>query len=102
MDECRYTYDFSSYWVHKIVLEKVIKDYEFVYPQVLAGAGSCPIENIGGMDNYKEFFDVFSNPLDENHVNAQEWAWQVGYASFDKRAINEFMKKKLKLKRIKK
>ena len=37
----RYIYDMGDYWEHEIVLEKVIEDYEFVYPMCLDGDEAC-------------------------------------------------------------
>jgi hypothetical protein len=44
----------GDYWRHKIELEKTIEDYEFGYPIILAGAGACPPEDVGGFGGYKE------------------------------------------------
>jgi predicted metal-binding protein len=56
-----YIYDFGDYWRHKIELEKTIEDYEFGYPIILAGAGACPPEDVGGFGGYKEFLEAWND-----------------------------------------
>jgi hypothetical protein len=51
----RYTYDFGDNWVHKIMVEKQIEDYDFDYPQVLKFKGENFEEDSGGVyANWKD------------------------------------------------
>ena len=56
-----FIYDMGDYWEHKILIEKVIDDYEFNYPQVTAYKGNCPPEDCGGSWGYEEMLE---NPDD--------------------------------------
>lgn len=45
----RYTYDFGDNWVHKIMVEKLIEDYNYVYPLVVKFKGENFEEDSGGV-----------------------------------------------------
>ena len=50
-----YTYDFGDNWVHKIMIEKVIEDYDHAYPMVLKYKGENFEEDSGGVyANWKD------------------------------------------------
>lgn len=58
----RYTYDFGDNWVHKIMVEKELEDYDYTYPQVIKFKGENFEEDSGG---------VFANWKDELEDSVQ-------------------------------
>lgn len=51
-----YTYDFDSDWQHVITLEKILpKDTKIKYPICISGRRACPPEDVGGVEEYKDF-----------------------------------------------
>lgn len=57
-----YTYDFGDDWQHTISIES-IRPLEVgqVYPKCLAGAGACPLEDVGGIDQWSQLLDVLQH-----------------------------------------
>lgn len=97
----RYIYDMGDYWEHEIVLEKVIEDYEFVYPMCLDGDGACPPEDCGGVGGYLELLAVMSDCNHPDYEEIMEWLEDAQYEDFNLKNTNHWMKE-LKLKRVKK
>lgn len=94
----QFLYDFGDCWLHTITLEKVIDDYQFGYPTVLAGEGACPPEDVGGIDNYYEFLKAWSDPSHPEHEEMREWAGRR-YQGFDLERINSNLRHFLRLKK---
>jgi len=58
----RYTYDFGDDWQHTISIESVQPlENGQVYPKCQAGAGACPLEDVGGVDQWSELLDVLKH-----------------------------------------
>ncbi|CDG23310.1 conserved protein of unknown function [Xenorhabdus poinarii G6] len=47
-DELYYQYDVGDDWLHQIIVEKVLQK-DLILPEVTAGNGMCPAEDIGGI-----------------------------------------------------
>lgn len=98
-----YVYDFGDNWEHKIILEKVIDDYEFGYPTCIEGEYPCPPEDVGGISGYEEFLEVINDPNHEDFEGFISWAKEQGYKeNWDIKWTNIMMKHCLKLKKVKK
>ena len=67
-----YTYDFGDDWVHKVVVEKVLEEYEANYPTVIKYKGNCPPEDCGGIYAFSEFLceDDEDNAADSEMLEA--------------------------------
>jgi pRiA4b ORF-3-like protein len=94
---CMYEYDFGDGWQHEIKIAKVTASVEkpSKYPVLLAGARSCPPEDIGGVPGYENFLEAMSDPQNEEHEQMREW---YGSATFDQdffemAEINKILKK---------
>jgi hypothetical protein len=96
-----YVYDFGDYWRHKIELEKIIEDYEFGYPMILAGASACPPEDVGGLGGYKEFLEAWYDPEHPEHESMRQWGEGQLYRDFDIDFRNYLLKTCLKIKKVK-
>lgn len=73
-----YLYDFGDNWVHLIRVTDEL--YQPVpRPQVIAGEGACPPEDVGGVGSYAEFLEAWSDPEHEEHDEMVEWAtdWYI-------------------------
>lgn len=90
--EFRYMYDFGDGWEHEVIMEKVVEDYEYDYPQVLEGKGTCPPEDVGGPPGYDEFKRVMKDKEDPEHSHMKEWAKEQGYMKFNLSKVNEYLK----------
>lgn len=95
-----YVYDFGDYWEHKIELEKILEDYKFGYPLLIAGEGACPPEDVGGISGYEEFLEAWNNPEHEEHEAMKEWGKSQQYREFDIDFSNHLLKCCLKLKKM--
>lgn len=73
-DKANYEYDFGDWWVHEIVLEKILPAViGNKYPQCIEGARACPPEDCGGVWGYEELLEVISNPKHEEYKERMEW-----------------------------
>ena len=90
--EFRYTYDFGDGWEHKVVMEKILEDYEFDYPEVLEGKGTCPPEDVGGPPGYDHFKQIMKDKEDPEHDAMKSWAKSQGYRKFNLDKVNADLK----------
>jgi hypothetical protein len=78
-----YHYDFGDYWCHTIEVTREVLDYRERPPQLIAGEGNTPPEDVGGIGGYEEFLQVISNPAHEDYRYMTEWAASQGYSEFN-------------------
>lgn len=83
-----YTYDFGDGWEHEVVMEKLLEDYVFDFPEVLDGKGTCPPEDVGGPPGYEHFKLVMKNKEDPDHAHMKAWAESQGYSKFKLDEVN--------------
>lgn len=62
----KYVYDFGDHWVHTVTLETFVA----ITPvpktaSCIAGARSCPPEDVGGCGGYEEFLRILFHPEDD-------------------------------------
>lgn len=88
----RYLYDFGDGWDHEVVMEQIVEDYEFDYPQVIEGKGTCPPEDVGGPPGYDEFKRVMKDKANPDHDYMKAWATSQGYQKFNLAKVNAFLK----------
>lgn len=86
--EFTYEYDFGDGWTHTIEIEKVIEDYDDIYPVCIGGKGNCPPEDVGGEGGYDEFLKAIRNPKNPEHQEMIDWGEGQQYAQFDLSKIN--------------
>jgi len=67
-----YTYDFGDDWIHNITLEK-ITDKIITSPVCLAGKGTCPPEDCGGVWMYEDIKSILADPSHKEHKSRKEW-----------------------------
>jgi len=84
-----YAYDFGDGWTHQVKLEKIIDDFEYDAPTILAGEGDCPPEDVGGPPGYEEFKRVMKNKKNPEHAHMKFWAKEKGFKAFDIDEANE-------------
>ncbi|WP_277631379.1 plasmid pRiA4b ORF-3 family protein [Atopococcus tabaci] len=87
-----YLYDYGDDWRFTIQLEQVVEDYHFGYPTLLDGAETAPPEDVGGLDGFYEFLDVYRNPSHPDHKRTVEWASGQRFREYNPTWINEWMK----------
>lgn len=90
--EFLYKYDFGDGWVHDVVMERVIEDYEDDFPKVLEGTGTCPPEDIGGPTGFDHFKLVMKDKEDPEHAHIKAWAKSQGYRKFNLARVNADLK----------
>ena len=86
------TYDFGDSWEMIIELEKIVEDYYFGYPTLLAMEGAAPPENIGGVSGFKEYKDIMANPKHPLFLKMHEWTDAVQFIERDFDMINSLLK----------
>jgi len=73
-DAMLYEYDFGDSWVHKIMLEKVLRTASDVkIPRCIGGARACPPEDCGGPLGYAEFLKAIQDPCHPEHEDMVAW-----------------------------
>lgn len=90
--EIIYDYDFGDDWHFSIKLEEIVHDYYFGYPTLLDGAETAPPEDVGGIDGYYDFLEVYNNNQNPNHQNVLDWLENSNFRTYDPRVINSFFK----------
>lgn len=70
-----YEYDFGDGWQHTLIVDSIetVPPGHRVRVTCLAGEGSCPPEDVGGPDGYKEFLAALDNPKHPEHESYREW-----------------------------
>ena len=63
----------GDYWEHKVVVEKIIEDYEYDYPMVVKYKGDCPYEDCGGIEAYYELLEILKNPSHPEYEAYKSW-----------------------------
>lgn len=79
----RYSYDYGDGWEHKIKLVKTIRNADVSAPQLVAGEGDAPPEDVGGPGGFEDFLVTISNPFNTECLDALKWGEAQGYAPFD-------------------
>jgi hypothetical protein len=70
----RYVYDFGDDWVHRVVVEKVLRaDRNVSYPCCIGGKRAGPPEDCGGVWGYEELLAAISDPDHAEHESMLEW-----------------------------
>jgi len=87
-----YHYDFGDDWIHDIVVEEVINDYDKNYSTCLEGEGNRPPEDVGGKYGYEDYLKVIGDPTDSEHEHALNWGQSQGVRDFDIGMINFYLK----------
>ncbi len=82
----KYVYDFGDDWQHTVKLEALAAPEPGTsYPRLLAAAGRCPPEDVGGPWGYAEYLEAMADPTHERH--AEMVAWRGPH--FDPAAVDE-------------
>jgi hypothetical protein len=90
--EIIYKYDFGDGWEHRILIEKVIDNYELNYPNCVAGEGNTPPEDVGGEPGYEEFLKIIADPTHTDYAHMTRWGVGQGYKDFDIEMVNRELK----------
>ena len=78
IEELAYEYDFGDGWDHHLFVEKRLNpepEYN-TWPMCIAGANSCPPEDVGGPPGYMDFVQAMRSSTHEDHL--QMWQWHGG------------------------
>ncbi|NCB02423.1 MAG: plasmid pRiA4b ORF-3 family protein [Spirochaetia bacterium] len=72
-----YIYDFGDYWVHKIVVEKILPvdstTEEGKEVTCITGKRASPPEDVGGIYGYMEFCEAIKDSEHKEHDSYVEW-----------------------------
>jgi hypothetical protein len=91
-----YHYDLGDDWCHHIEVTREIHDYPERPPQLIAGEGNTPPEDVGGVSGYERFLEVMSNPAHEDFGCLTEWAESQGYREFNFEQASDRVKNALR------
>jgi len=88
----QYAYDFGDGWEHEVKVETVGSDSQ--QPLLcLAGANSCPPEDVGGPPGYAEFLKAIRSPRHRDHKRYLTWCGGAfDPAGFDLQGINQALR----------
>lgn len=81
-----YIYDFGDDWTHKITLEKIL-DESSDTPKCLAGKGTCPPEDCGGVWGYEQLKEIL---MDRDHNEYEEYKEWLGLNEDEEWDAKEF------------
>jgi hypothetical protein len=79
-----YVYDFGDYWEHEITVEEaaVVKPGTS-YPLCVAGQGTCPPEDSGGLPGYEQLVQILADPGHTEHQDMLDWLGLDDRGQFD-------------------
>ena len=85
-----YWYDFGDDWMHIVKLE-LVSDEVLLHPRCLAGKGTCPPEDCGGVGGYEYLKALFrEDPESEEAQDMREWlgleedeTWDANYFNLE-------------------
>ena len=86
-EDVSYLYDYGDSWLHKITLEKVIKDQSF-RAYYIEGDGERPPEDVGGTWGYQEYKRIMDNPDDPEYESMKLWSESQKERIFSAKEIN--------------
>lgn len=93
-DTCTYLYDFGDHWSHLLTVDSIRLPASDVDDSggawVESGAGACPPEDAGGIEQYQRFLRALAeSPLDQEARLIERWAGiDFDPARFDRQAAN--------------
>lgn len=111
-DKFTYVYDFTDHWLHQIRIEKIQSGVKLLQPpSCLSGKRACPLEEVGGIEAYRQrTLDQFSwmrelvmgilegDPIDEQDLDVPDWFWTYRSEQFDRVEVNRRLAKLYQLK----
>ncbi len=75
----RYIYDFGDEWSHTVLIENAfVARPEPIYPHCIAGKGSCPVEDVGGISHWTRLLDALKHPEVEHNEEIDSLLVRVG------------------------
>jgi hypothetical protein len=78
-----YLYDFGDQWEHIVEIETAEgAEARKQYPVCVAGAESCPPEDCGGPEGYRDFIAALRDPRHPDHAEVRAWAADRDPADF--------------------
>lgn len=86
-DVVDYIYDFGDNWELSVNIERIEKVEVLAYPILLDGEQGAPVENMGSLADFEEFFAVYSEPRHPDYGLARAWGKEQGFSDYDKDAI---------------
>ena len=87
-----YVYDLGDSWRIHIELEETVEDYYFGYPTLLAGEGTAPPEDVGGVPGYAHFLSVYHDSTHPDYLEMHKWAESQKYEPLDIDWTNRILK----------
>ncbi len=78
-DSFLFIYDLGDDWKHRVVLTRIQPysthqiETEDYWVQILSGEASCPPEDAGGVNGYKEILRIINTPTDEEYKDTLTW-----------------------------
>jgi len=70
----KYIYDYGDSWIHEITLESIDNNNKKKKAVCLAGKGTCPPEDCGGVGGYEELkYTFMEDPKSDDANEYREW-----------------------------
>ena len=75
-DTFTYCYDFGDGWEVSVHVDSLQADFDRTHPICTECVGAAPPEDVGGIDGFLSFLEIYNNPDHPEHKEMHEW---VGY-----------------------
>ena len=82
--QCQYIYDYGDQWMHKVACKTVLVKDNFCQ-RLIAGEGTFPPEDCGGLFGYEQCLDILSGKV-RDEDNIKEWleGWHPNSFNFSR------------------
>ncbi|MGW6036332.1 plasmid pRiA4b ORF-3 family protein [Gordonia terrae] len=88
-EQLLYEYDFGDGWEVNVVVERFEPPRDDEAPvSVVAGSGTAPFEDVGGVHGWSEFIEAVNNKADPRHHELRDWAGMSPGSAFDPTAFD--------------
>jgi hypothetical protein len=92
LGELSYIYDMGCGWRFTIKLEEIVEDYHYGYATLLDGAETAPPEDVGGLDGFYDFLEIYKDESHPDHEEIMRFAKELTFREYDLERTNSLLK----------
>jgi len=86
----RYLYDLGDYWMHTVVVERILDaEGQRILPVCLDGELNCPPEDCGSIPGFYHLLEVLNDKKHPEYNNMRTWAGRYNPLKFNIEKINK-------------
>jgi hypothetical protein len=83
-----YSYDNNNDWIHDIICESVIVNYNDSQSVCTTAVGPRPPENVGGEINYENYLKILNDPTHDDYERMKIWSETMKPEKYDIDQVN--------------